>query len=228
MRVLAASPGFSLIAVLTLALGIGANTSIFTVANAILLRPLPYSNPERLAFISRANPSQGTPIDVFSYPRFVFIRDNSKSFVGISAFTEESFNLTEAGDPEQLPAARVSASFFRVLGVPLALGRDFRVEEDTPSGKPVVVISHRLWMRRYAGNPAVLGRSINLNAQSYTIIGVAPAGFHFGLLSTDVQHLGAARLRSESRSATADPGRRRISECRGAPPSWHLDGSGAG
>ncbi len=186
LRVFAASPGFSLIAILTLALGIGANTSIFTVANAMLLRPLPYFHPERLAVVSLSNPSEGTALGIFSYSRFTFIRDNSKSFAGISAFTEESFNLTDAGDPEQLPAARVSASFFRVLGVPLALGRDFRPEEDTPSGKPVVVISHRLWMRRYAGNSAVLGRSINLNTQSYTIVGVAPAGFQFGLLSTDV------------------------------------------
>ncbi len=186
LRVFAASPGFSSIAILTLAIGIGANTSIFTVANALLLRPLPYSNPERLALVSLANPTQGTAIDVFSYPRFTFIRDHSTSFSGIAAFAEESFNLTESGDPEQLPAARVSANFFRVLGVPLALGRDFLPQEDTPSGKPVVVISHGLWMRRFAGNAAVLGRPISLNTMSYTIVGVAPAGFHFGLLTTDV------------------------------------------
>ena len=175
-----------MVAILTLALGIGANTSIFTIANAVLLRPLPYRDADRMVLLSLYNPSQRTAIGVFSFLRFTFLQDHSKSFSGIAGFTNESFNLTERGDPEQLPAARVTADFFRVLGVQPALGRDFRPEEDTPAGKPVVMISHKFWMRRYAGSPGVLGQAINLNTQPYTIIGVTPAGFQFGFIGSDV------------------------------------------
>src|SRR5690349_9754864 len=117
LRLFAKNPGFSIVAILTLALGIGANTAIFTVANAVLLRPLPYANPDRLVLLSLADQSLGTSNGVFSLQRFTFVRDHSKSFAAIAAFTNESFNLTEHGDPEQLSAARVTADFFHVLGV---------------------------------------------------------------------------------------------------------------
>jgi len=179
LRLIARNLGFSIVAILTLALGIGATTSIFTVANAVLLRPLPYSNPDRLILLGTAN-------SVFSLQRFTFLHDHSKSFAALAAFTDESFNLTERGDPEQLAAARVTVDFFRALGVRPVLGRDFLAEEDMPAGKPVVLISHSLWMRRFARNPAILGQPINLNTQPYTIIGVTPPGFQFAFLGSDV------------------------------------------
>jgi putative ABC transport system permease protein len=125
LRLFIKNPASTTVAVLTLALGIGANTSIFTVANAVLLRPLPYSNPGRLVLLSLASQSRGASTGVFSFRRFTFLYDHSKSFAAIAAFTNESFNLTERGDPEQLAAARVTADFFRVLGVRPALGRTF-------------------------------------------------------------------------------------------------------
>src|ERR1051326_2573317 len=186
LRLFAKNPAFSLVAILTLALGIGANTSIFTVANAVLLRPLPYADADRLVLLSLANPSQGATTGVFSFQRFTFLHERSRSFAAVAAFTNESFNLTERGDPEELPAARVTKDFFRVLGVHSALGRDFLPDEDRPGGKPVVLISHSLWMRRFGGNPGILGQSINLNTQPYTIIGVLPPGFQFAFIASDV------------------------------------------
>ena len=185
-RLLARNPGFTLVAIVTLALGIGANTAIFTVANAILLRPLPYLHPDRLVLLSLSNPKEAVIAGVFSYPRFKFLNEHSKSFSGLAAFTNESFNLTDTSDPEQLPAARVSAGFFRVMGVYPQLGRDFLPEEDQPGGKPVVLISHGMWVRRYGASPAVVGRTINLNTQAFTIIGVIPPGFRFGFIGSSV------------------------------------------
>jgi putative ABC transport system permease protein len=178
-RILAKSPGFTAVAVITLALGIGANTAIFTVANALLLRPLPYSNPDRLVLISALKTAAPRDILPFSFPRFTLISEKNRSFSDVAAFTNETFNLTGLGQPEQLPAARVCWNFFEVLGVRPALGRPFLLEEGQPGGKPVCLISHALWTRRFGARRDAIGRSITLDSSPYTIIGVLPRDFDF-------------------------------------------------
>jgi predicted permease len=180
LRVFRRAPAFAAAAVLTLAVGIGANTSIFSVANALLLRPLPYRQADRLVLIdarrkSSANVSQG-PLSV---PRFEQVEQRNRSFGAVAAFTPEVFNLTGRGDPEQIPSARVSWKFFDVLGVSPTRGRGFRAEEDKPGGDLVVMISDALWQRRFARDPDVIGRAVTLDSRDYTIIGVLPPDFRF-------------------------------------------------
>jgi predicted permease len=189
LRVFRRAPGFAVGAVLTLAVGIGANTSIFSVANALLLRPLPYRHPERLVLIDArrkndAHLNQG-PLSV---PRFEQVEQGNRSFGAVAAFTPEAFNLTGRGDPEQVPSARVSWRFFEVLGIAAARGRGFRAEEDKPGGEAVVMISDGLWQRRFARDPAAIGQAVTLDSRDYTIIGVLPADFRFAFFgpATDI------------------------------------------
>ena len=176
IRMLAKSAGFSALAVLTLALGIGATTAIFTVINALLLEPLPYADSSRLVIVTNARGQNRRP---FSYLRASFIEQNSRCFAGFAPFVNENFNLTDGGDPEQLPAVRVHWNFFEVLGVRPALGRDFRPEEDRPGATRVVIISDSLWRRRFSADPKVLGRKLTLDSSDATIIGVMPQDFDF-------------------------------------------------
>ena len=176
---LAKSPGFALVAILTLALGIGANTAIFTVANTLLLRPLPYADPGRLAllFADRRGELQG-----FSYLRYNLLSEHSRSFSSVAAFASDTFNLTGRGDPEQLSAARVSANFFDVLGIRPELGRGFAPNGDQPDAKPEVMISHSLWLRRFGGAEDIVGETVALDSRDCTIVGVMPADFAFAEL----------------------------------------------
>ncbi|HYM09816.1 MAG TPA: ABC transporter permease, partial [Bryobacterales bacterium] len=174
---------FTLVTALTLALGIGANTAMFSVADALLLRPLPYGHPERLMLVYAWKAGAAGP---FSLPRFEFLRDHGQSFAAIAAFTSETFNLSRRGDPEQLPSARVSWNFFDALGVSPALGRSFRSEEDQAGGRQVVLISSRLWAERFGRQPDIIGQSITLDSRDYTVIGVLPAGFEFSPLGADI------------------------------------------
>jgi len=186
-RVFARSPGFAAVAIFTLAVGIGANTAIFSVANALLLRPLPYAQPDRLVLIGgerKVAKETGGPL---SWLRFTRVNDNQRSFSGLAAFTSETFNLTGRGDPEQIAAARVSWNFFAVLGVRPAMGRTFRPQEDKAGGDNVVLIANALWERRFAADPRVTGRQITLDSKDYTVIGVLPRGFEFGLLGPNVE-----------------------------------------
>lgn len=176
VRMLAKAPGFTLTAVLTLALGIGANTSIFSVANALLLRPLPYQDADNLAIVTNARGPNRRP---FSYFRAEFIAQHSRSFAGFAPFMNENYNLTGLGEPEQLPAVRVGWSFFQVLGVQPMLGRAFQPEDDRPGGRRVVVISESLWRRRYSSDPRAIGKSITLDSRDTSIIGVMPENFEF-------------------------------------------------
>jgi predicted permease len=165
-----------------MAVGVGANTAIFSVANALLLRPLPYAQPDRLVLLSSELKAAGVKQGPLTYPRFTLVNERSRSFTGVAAFCAEVFNLTGRGDPEQILAARVSWNFFDILGVHPALGRPFRAEEDQPAGAPVVLISHALWARVFAADPSAIGRSITLDSTDYTIIGVLPPDFRFALL----------------------------------------------
>jgi predicted permease len=185
-RGFARSPGFAAVAIFTLAIGIGANTAIFSVANALLLRPLAYAQPDRLVLIAgerKVDNLTGIPL---SWVRFKQVNDDQRSFSGVAAFTSETFNLTGRGEPEQLASARVSWNFFDVLGVRPELGRTFRREEDKAGGDNVVLISSALWARRFAADPHIAGRPITLDFKDYTVIGVLPRDFRFGLLGPNI------------------------------------------
>jgi predicted permease len=183
LRVLAKSPGFTAIAILTLALGIGANTALFSVVNGVLLNPLPFPNPDQLvALYSKTDTFNQSSI---TYLNFLDWQKNNHSFSSLCAFRSENYNLTGAGEPERLHAHMVSAEFFPLLGLQPLAGRTFRPEEDQPGASPVVVISDALWKRRFASSPDVLGKSITLNGKAHTIVGVT-SGRIPGLSLTDV------------------------------------------
>lgn len=177
LRMLAKNPGFTAVAVLTLALGIGANTALFSVMNGVLLNPLRYWEPERLvALYSRTAQFSKSSI---SYPNFLdWVRDN-RSFSALAAYRQEDFNLTGMGEPERVPGEMISASFFPVLGVKPIMGRTFHPEEDQVGAGHVVMISEGLWKRRFGSSSEALGKSLTLNGTAYTIVGVVPVGFHY-------------------------------------------------
>ena len=182
VRLLLKSPGFTAIAVLTLALGIGANTAIFSVVNAVLLRPLAFRNPSRLVIVAEKSPF---PTITTSYQNYVDWHDQSRSFESLEATRGTAITLTGAGEPERLNARMATAPLFPLLGVEARLGRTFLAEEDRAGGSPVVLLSYGLWQRRFAGSREVIGKSLTLDAQPYTVVGVLPAGFEL-LQSADV------------------------------------------
>jgi putative ABC transport system permease protein len=191
LRVLGKDFGFSAVAVLTLALGIGANTAIFTIVNAVLLRPLPYPQSDRLVLLYRTNPKRAAGRGFFSLMRLDQLRSVSRSLSEVAGFCSESFNLTGVDQPEQLQGARVSSNFLRTLGVHPILGRDFLSEEDREGGKRVVLLSYGLWQRRFGGNRNVVGSALTLDSDAFTIIGVLPPGLdqpapHLDLLATNL------------------------------------------
>ena len=176
LRGLRRNPGFTAIAVLTLALGIGATTAIFTVVNAVLLRPLPYPHPEELAYVQQVLPGFGINPFVFNM-EFVAWRNQSRTVSPIAAYMFSWFNLTGGGEPERVNSGIATASFFSLLGVRPAVGRLFLPEEDRPGGPPVAILSHSLWKRRFGGDPSVVGKGISLDDKVYTVVGVLPATF---------------------------------------------------
>jgi putative ABC transport system permease protein len=186
LRMMGKSPGFTLVAVLTLALGIGGNTAVFSVVNALLLRSLPLAEPDRLVSIARSNPQRGAARGSFSLAAYETIRDRNRSFFGITAFCSESFTLNGGGEPEQLVAVRVSPNFLDVLQTKPLLGRGFLPEEGEPGGKLVVLIGSRLWQRRFSSDPNIAGKPITLSSTVYTIIGVMPPQFPFPNTGIDV------------------------------------------
>jgi putative ABC transport system permease protein len=179
IRTLRSRPGFTAIAVLTIALGIGANTAIFSVVHAVLLRPLPYPHAERLMMVWVYNPREGFDKDVASYAVFDDWRSQSRSFEHLAAYFGASVSLTGAGDPVQLRGARVSASFFPALNVQPALGRWFGDEDAAAGHERSVILAHALWQERFGGDPALIGRTVQLNGSPYDVVGVMPAGFEY-------------------------------------------------
>lgn len=177
VRILAKAPGFTIIAILTLALGIGANTALFSIVDGVLLNPLPYSEPDRLiALYSRTTAFTHASI---SYPNFLdWVRGN-RCFSGLAAFRSDELNMTGMGEPERLKTEMVSANFFSVLGVKPVVGRTFSAQEDQIGGAPVVLISEGIWKRKFSASPDAVGKSISLNGTSYTIVGVIPGNFHY-------------------------------------------------
>src|SRR5881296_895301 len=176
-RQLLKNPSFTAVAVLTLALGIGANTAIFSVVNAVLLRPLPYPEPGQLVQLDTAQ--SGKASTLIGSATFVEAKAQSQSLARIAAYSGGDMTLTGAGPAERLVAGAVTADFFPLLGVQPALGRNFTRDEDTPNGPKAVILGHGLWQSRFGGNPDVLGRTITLNQQSYTVVGILPARFQY-------------------------------------------------
>ena len=175
-RVLRASPGFAAVAVLSLALGIGANTSIFSVVNAALLRPLPVTEPDRLVFVY--NGSRESPYSVSSYPDYIDYRDKNEVFSEVLTYSSIVMSARADDQTDLLSGSIVSGNFFDALGVRAELGRTFLPEEDrTPNTHPVAVISHGLWQRRFGSDPRIAGQQLSLNGHQFTIVGVAPSGF---------------------------------------------------
>jgi putative ABC transport system permease protein len=175
LRTLRKSPGFTAVAALTLALGIGANTAIFSIVNASLLRPLPYEDPDRLVVIWGTHPQVGR--EEASLPDFVDWREQSQSFERMAATTGWSFSLTGGEEPERLIGAYITADFFPLLRMKPVLGRGFLPEEFQPGARLVVVLSHGLWQRRFGSRSDLVGRSITLNGRDYTVVGIAPNHF---------------------------------------------------
>ncbi len=179
-RMMVKNPGFTSVAVLTLALGIGANSAIFSVVNGVLLKPLPFKDPSRLAIVRNENFKEGGKLDPISFPNYEDIRNQSQSFDEMTAITPVwNFGLTGDGEPEHVTGFWVSASFFDLLGVRPILGRAFQESEDKPGKEDLALISHSLWLRHFGADPNVCGKTITLDSRKTTIIGVMPGGFHF-------------------------------------------------
>jgi hypothetical protein len=184
-RSLLKSPGLAAAAIVTLALGIGASTAIFSVLEGVVLDPLPYPQPDRLVVVALYNRTLGYATDL-SYPDFLDWQRSSQSFEQLAAFANEGFDLTSPGAPEHLNGKEVSASFFSTLSVQMTAGRGFSPEEDKIGGAPAVVISDRLWQDRFGSDPAALGKNLTLNGIDHTIVGVLGPGFRFGDQQADV------------------------------------------
>jgi putative ABC transport system permease protein len=179
VRMLLRRPGFTTVAVLTLALGIGANTTIFSFVNGILLRPLPYAEPERLALIEENALKRGVTSMGVSFPNFLDWRERNQVFEDVATYQTGNFSLTGAGEPEQFRGARISAGLLEILRVPPTLGRTFTAEEDRPEQNTVVILGNGVWQNRFGGDSSIVGQQVVLNNRSHTVIGVMPPGFKF-------------------------------------------------
>jgi putative ABC transport system permease protein len=177
MRMLLKNPGFTLVATLALALGIGANTAIFSVVNAVMIRPLPYRDASRLVMVWENNRSRGKPQNVVSPANFLDWKEQSDAFEDMAAFYDTLFNLTGLDDPEEIPGQRVTLNLFGLLGAEPMLGRAFEPDDAQPSRQDSVILSYGLWQRRFGGDPNIIGKTIKLNAEIYTIIGVMPPDY---------------------------------------------------
>jgi hypothetical protein len=177
VRVLSKNPGFTAIAIVTLALGIGANTAVFTVVDGVLLNPLPFEEPGRLvALYAKSKEFSQSSI---SYPNFLDWQRGDRSFTALAAFRADELNLAGSGEPERLRTEMVSAAFFPILGVKPVAGRVFTEQEDRLGGTPVILISEGLWKRKFGGSRDVIGKPINLNGKLYTLVGVIPGNFRY-------------------------------------------------
>jgi hypothetical protein len=187
IRALWKAPAFTAAVVLTLALGIGANTAIFSVVNAVLLRPLPYADSERLVYVWENDRFSETKREAASVPDYFDLRERARSFSSLAAFAEAPLTLVQAGrDAERVIVGSVSHTFFETVGVKPLLGRVIRPSEDRPGGERVVLISERFWRERLGGSPEALGRTLRLDDVIHTIIGVLPAGLTLPSEDTDV------------------------------------------
>jgi putative ABC transport system permease protein len=202
-RMLLKHPGFTLIAVLTLGLGIGANTAIFSIVNAVLLRPLAYQEPACLVNVQERGEGGGIGFPP-SYPNVVDWRAQNTAFASIVAVRDESFNFTGTGEPERLQGRLVSAEFLSTLGIKPLVGRDFLAEEGRAGATPTVILSYGFWQRRFGNDPNIIGKQLTLNLQSYTVVGVTPAHFQYGADADVTVPFGLSTERFKIRGS--DPG----------------------
>lgn len=203
LRSLRKHPSFTAVAIFTLALGIGANTAIFSVINTVLLRPLPYENADRLVVILET--VADSSIGGVSYPNFVDWRNQNTVFANVAAVRQrESFNLSGVGESERLQGQLISANFLSTLGVKPIRGRDLVAEDDRPGATPVVILSHALWQRRFGGDQNIVGQQLTLNRESYTVVGITPPEFEFGLEADVSVPIGLSTERFSARGR--DPG----------------------
>src|SRR5262245_10067151 len=202
-RMLLKHPGFTLIAVLTLGLGIGANTATFSIVNAVLLRPLDYQEPACLVNVQERGEGGGIGFAP-SYPNVVDWRAQNTAFASIVAVRDESFNFTGTGEPERLQGRLVSAEFLSTLGIKPLVGRDFLAEEDRAGATPTVILSYGFWQRRFGNDPNIIGKQLTLNLQSYTVVGVTPAHFQYGADADVTVPFGLSTERFKIRGS--DPG----------------------
>ena len=179
VRQLLRKPGFALIAVLSLALGIGANTAIFSLVDAVLLRPLPFSDPDRLVMVWEDAAKVGFPRNTPAPANYVDWKTKNKVFEDMAAITYGSYALTDEGEPEKVESQNVTANFFPLLGVKPILGRTFTEEEDKPGANRVALVSYSLWQRRFGGDPSLVGKEILLDGRKHNVLGVMPPGFQF-------------------------------------------------
>jgi putative ABC transport system permease protein len=176
-RTFVRQPAFALTAVLALALGIGANTAVFSVVYAVLLKPLPFDRPDQLIYLHDTYPA--VPFASVSWPKFVALRDGTRTMASLAAIAPQNVNLTGRGEPQQVVGYSVSGDFFTVLGVPPYLGRPINRDDDVPNGGRVIAISYGLWQKRYSGDPKIVGQSIMVDGQPFTIASVMPASFNY-------------------------------------------------
>jgi putative ABC transport system permease protein len=184
-RMLLKNPGFTLIAVFTLALGIGANTAIFSVVDAVLLRPLAFKEPDQLVIIGRGRARES--VSSISYPEFIDVKEQNQVFEEVAAASvgDREFDLASDREPERIAGLRVSTGFFKLLGVEPRLGRTFSPEESQAGQNRVAIIGHNLWQRRFGGDAAIVGKTLRLNAESHTVIGILPPEFQYPTLGAD-------------------------------------------
>jgi predicted permease len=185
-RMLAKRPGFTVVTVLALALGIGANSAIFSVVNTVLLRPLPYEDPERLVMVWERRPRQNRDAGAVAPADFLDWQSQNQVFDSMAAYTSTAFNMTGVGEPEQINSQLVTEGFFQVLSVKAALGRTFIQGEDKEGGGRRLVMGHGLWQRRFGADPNIIGRSLTLNNESFTVIGVMPPDFQYPDKATEL------------------------------------------
>jgi predicted permease len=221
-RMLLRAPGFTIVAILTLALGIGTNVSIFSYVDAWLIKALPFPHCERLVVAKAKDTKKGWTGDHITPGDFISLRDQTASVAAIAAWESNDYNLTGDGTPERIEGARVSWNFFDTLGIQPVLGRSFAPQEDRPGANHVVILSRGLWASRFASDPQIIGRTITVDGESYAVVGVAPANFQFPLMGaanlwtpmawTDAQRArregagygAVARLRPSSNLAAAN------------------------
>ena len=186
LRILTKRPGFVLVAVLTIALGIGVNTAIFSAVDSVLLRPLPFKDPESLMAVWEHTPVLGIEQNQFAPANYFDLRKQNQTFADVGAFGPLSINLTGAGEPEQLEGQLVTANVLPLLGISPALGRTFANDEDQSGHEHVVVLSDALWRRRFNRDPGIVNRSVTLNGESFTVVGVMPPNFFFPERETEL------------------------------------------
>src|SRR6185437_2777098 len=216
-RVLVKSPAFSVIAILTLALGIGANTAIFSVVNGVLLNPLPFHDPHQLVSMFQEIPNFDN--GSISYPNFVDWRRMNQTFAGMAAYRSTGFNLSGNGEPERLHGEMISAGFFEILGVNPLLGRTFSQDEDRLGANPTVMITEGLWKRKYGARKDIIGQRMILDDEVRTIVGVVPSSFHL-----TIQNFQRGESMNEVYVPVGEYNEPKFYNARGS--GWGLDGIG--